>query len=123
MLASPFILFIFYYIKKIIYTNFKDFVCLQKHKKLRIYVVGVEGKEEDGQHHEKKSVLKKVKAKAKKIKDTITKHGHGHDHHHDYDDEEDDDEDDELIEDPEIQGAPCISSLLHSYRRKNFQSR
>lgn len=66
----------------------------------------VEGKEEDGQHHEKKSVLKKVKAKAKKIKDTITKHGHGHDHHHDYDDEEDDDEDDELIEDPEIQGAP-----------------
>lgn len=70
----------------------------------------MEGKEElqegDQEHHEKKSVLKKVKAKAKKIKDTITKHGHGHDHH----DEEDvsDDEEDEVVEDPEIQGAPCI---------------
>ncbi|XP_038888502.1 low-temperature-induced 65 kDa protein isoform X2 [Benincasa hispida] len=71
----------------------------------------VEGKEEeDGQLHEKKSVLKKVKAKAKKIKDTITKHGHGHDHdHHDYEDEDDEDEDDEVIEDPEIQGAPCAA--------------
>ncbi|KAG6605725.1 hypothetical protein SDJN03_03042, partial [Cucurbita argyrosperma subsp. sororia] len=63
----------------------------------------VEG-EEDGQHHEKKSVLKKVKAKAKKIKDTITKHGHGHDHH-----EPEDHEDEEgggAVVDPELQGAP-----------------
>ncbi|KAL1550753.1 hypothetical protein AAHA92_18679 [Salvia divinorum] len=38
------------------------------------------------QHHEKKSVLKKVKDKAKKIKDTIKKHGHAH-HHHNNDEE------------------------------------
>ncbi|KAK3017597.1 hypothetical protein RJ639_004831 [Escallonia herrerae] len=57
---------------------------------------------EDEQHHEKKSVLKKVKAKARKIKDTLTKHGHGHDQE-EYDqggDEEDEDE--EMVEDPEV---------------------
>ncbi|XP_023532940.1 low-temperature-induced 65 kDa protein-like [Cucurbita pepo subsp. pepo] len=63
----------------------------------------VEG-EEDGQHHEKKSVLKKVKAKAKKIKDTITKHGHGHDHHEPEDHEEE--EGGGAVVDPELQGAP-----------------
>lgn len=68
--------------------------------------VGVEG-EEDGQHHEKKSVLKKVKAKAKKIKDTITKHGHGHDHHEPEDHEEE--EGGGAVVDPELQGAPCMS--------------
>ncbi|XP_023554181.1 low-temperature-induced 65 kDa protein-like [Cucurbita pepo subsp. pepo] len=62
---------------------------------------GVEG-EEDGQHHEKQSVLMKVKAKAKKIKDNITKHG-AHDHPHDYDD--DDEEDDEVLQDSVYEGA------------------
>ncbi|XP_045810387.1 low-temperature-induced 65 kDa protein-like [Trifolium pratense] len=71
--------------------------------------------------HEKKSVLKKVKAKAKKIKDTITKHGHhddheqghGHDQYH-YenqhipDDHDLDEEDD--VHDPEIHGAPIYDS-------------
>ncbi|XVF09867.1 hypothetical protein REPUB_Repub07fG0134100 [Reevesia pubescens] len=81
------------------------------------------GEEEDEHHHEKKSVLKKVKAKAKKIKDTITKHGHGHNHDHDHGhdyhgghipddhdlDEEDDDEE-EIVEDPEVHGAPMYES-------------
>ncbi|KAL4029433.1 hypothetical protein IC575_007644 [Cucumis melo] len=73
----------------------------------RFSIIGAEGKEEleEGEeHHEKKSVLKKVKAKAKKIKDTITKHAHAHDHHDEEDEE--DDEEDEVVEDPEIQGAP-----------------
>ncbi|XP_059449184.1 low-temperature-induced 65 kDa protein-like isoform X2 [Corylus avellana] len=70
----------------------------------------------DEHAHERKSVIKKVKAKAKKIKDTLKKHGH-HDHEHDHDyqraghhipddhdlDEEDDD-DEEIIEDPEVHG-------------------
>ncbi|PQP91867.1 hypothetical protein Pyn_38856 [Prunus yedoensis var. nudiflora] len=47
---------------------------------------------EDEDHHEKKSVLKKVKEKAKKIKDTLKKHGHGPD---DHDLDEKDDEGDE----------------------------
>ncbi|KAK1266107.1 hypothetical protein QJS04_geneDACA000449 [Acorus gramineus] len=38
----------------------------------------IEGEQE---HHEKKSVLKKVKDKAKKIKDTLRRRGHGHDSH------------------------------------------
>ncbi|KAL9993375.1 hypothetical protein Hdeb2414_s1037g00975751 [Helianthus debilis subsp. tardiflorus] len=62
---------------------------------------------EDEHHGEKKSVMKKVKEKAKKIKNTITKHGHGHHHH---DEEEDDDDDDETVEDPEVHGAPSMSS-------------
>ncbi|KAK9291845.1 hypothetical protein L1049_019795 [Liquidambar formosana] len=73
----------------------------------------VEG--EDEHHHEKKSVLKKVKAKAKKIKDTLTKHGHGHgddhdEHGHDHDFDEEDDEDEEMVEDPEVHGAPMYDS-------------
>ncbi|KAI3432077.1 uncharacterized protein J3R85_007458 [Psidium guajava] len=72
------------------------------------------------QHHEKKSVLKKVKAKAKKLKDTIAKHGHdhGHDHDHperhvpdDHDLDEEDDEEEEVVEDPEIHGAPVYESV------------
>ncbi|XP_022737370.1 low-temperature-induced 65 kDa protein-like [Durio zibethinus] len=89
------------------------------------------GDGEDEHHHEKKSVLKKVKAKAKKIKDTIKKHGHGynqdhdygHNHDHDYDHEyhdghvpehhdlDDEDEDEqEIVEDPEVHGAPIYES-------------
>ncbi|TYG91807.1 hypothetical protein ES288_A12G291600v1 [Gossypium darwinii] len=80
------------------------------------------GEGEDDQHHEKNSVLKKVKAKAKKIKDTIKKHGHGHNHDHgheyheghipdDHDlDEEDDEEEDEIVQDPEVHGAPMYES-------------
>ncbi|KAM7494495.1 hypothetical protein LguiB_029104 [Lonicera macranthoides] len=66
-----------------------------------------EGHEGEQQHHEKKSVLGKVKAKAKKIKNTLTKHGHGHDHTRD---EEDYDEDDEMVQDPEVHGAPIYDS-------------
>ncbi|KAF5191048.1 Low-temperature-induced protein [Thalictrum thalictroides] len=72
--------------------------------------------EGEGDHHEKKSVLKKVKDKAKKIKDTlgIKSHGHGHDeqeheHAHDNNDEEDE-EDEELVQDPDIHGAPMYES-------------
>ena len=75
---------------------------------------------EDKHHHEKKSVLKNVKAKAKKIKETLTGHGHNHDHDHDYDyhrderhipDDHDlyeDDEDKEMFEDPEVHGATSM---------------
>ncbi|XP_017250957.1 low-temperature-induced 65 kDa protein [Daucus carota subsp. sativus] len=70
---------------------------------------GVEGHSEA--HHEKPSVLKKVKAKAKKIKNTLTKHGHEHEHDHDHDhDEYEEDEDDEMVKDPEIHGAPIYES-------------
>ncbi|KAJ0099164.1 hypothetical protein Patl1_20119 [Pistacia atlantica] len=76
---------------------------------------------EDEQHHEKKSVLTKVKAKARKIKDSLTKHGHGQNHDQDQDqdqdhipdvhdlDEEDDDEE-EMAEDPEVHGAPIYEA-------------
>ncbi|XP_030449086.1 low-temperature-induced 65 kDa protein-like [Syzygium oleosum] len=69
-------------------------------------------------HHEKKSVLKKVKAKAKKLKDTITKHGRGHSYDHpeghvpdDHDLDEEDDEDEEVVGDPEIHGAPIYEPV------------
>ncbi|KAJ4956668.1 hypothetical protein NE237_013451 [Protea cynaroides] len=66
----------------------------------------VEGEDE---HHEKKSVLKKVKDKAKKLKDTlgIKKHGHGHEGEHgDHDHEVEDDEGEEEFEqDSETHGA------------------
>ncbi|WOH01445.1 hypothetical protein DCAR_0520829 [Daucus carota subsp. sativus] len=74
---------------------------------------GVEGHSEA--HHEKPSVLKKVKAKAKKIKNTLTKHGHEHEHDHDHDhDEYEEDEDDEMVKDPEIHGAPTVRSATLS---------
>ncbi|XP_061996014.1 low-temperature-induced 65 kDa protein-like [Rosa rugosa] len=73
----------------------------------------VEGEDED--HHEKKSVLKKVKAKARKLKETITGHGH-HDHehegHHTPDDHDLDEEDDEEVDDPEVHGAPIYDSAV-----------
>jgi len=75
----------------------------------------VEG--EDGYHHEKKSVLKKVMNKAKKLKDKVKLHGHGHDYRegHVPDDhdlyEEDDDEDEEMVEDPEVHGASGLLLL------------
>ncbi|ONI25296.1 hypothetical protein PRUPE_2G294400 [Prunus persica] len=67
---------------------------------------------EDEDHHEKKSVLKKMKEKAKKIKDTLTKPGHGHDHQegHIPDDHDLDEEDDEADEDAEKHGATSIRS-------------
>ncbi|KAL8210871.1 hypothetical protein R6Q57_005308 [Mikania cordata] len=67
---------------------------------------------EEENHGEKKSVIKKVKEKAKKIKSTITKHGHGHDGHDHHHDENDDDDDyiDESVEDPEVHGAPMYDS-------------
>ena len=81
------------------------------------------GSDEHQHDHEKKSVVKKVKAKAKKIKDKVTKHGH-HDNEHDHDQyhyegqhipddhdlDEEDDEDEEMIDDPEVHGAPIYDS-------------
>ncbi|GFP84799.1 hypothetical protein PHJA_000623700 [Phtheirospermum japonicum] len=85
----------------------------------------IEGEGEQGEHHQHKSVLKKVKDKAKKIKDTITKHGHGHSHEHEhghrrkdniyqegYEEEDDDDEEDEVVNDPEVHGAPMYDSAV-----------
>ncbi|KAL0400755.1 UNVERIFIED_CONTAM: Low-temperature-induced protein [Sesamum latifolium] len=63
---------------------------------------------EHNQHGEKKSVLKKVKEKAKKIKDTMKKHGHSHDHAS----EEDDDESEEMVNDPDVHGAPMYESAV-----------
>lgn len=50
-----------------------------------------------------------MKAKAKQIKDTFTKHGHGPDHDHDLDEKDDD----EVVEEPEIHGAPSMLPTLH----------
>ncbi|XP_021296124.1 low-temperature-induced 65 kDa protein-like [Herrania umbratica] len=82
------------------------------------------GEREVEHHHQKKSVLKKVKAKAKKIKDTITKHGHGHNHDHDdhdhhcheghipddHDLDGEDDDEEEIVYDPEVHGATTYES-------------
>ncbi|XP_050221274.1 low-temperature-induced 65 kDa protein isoform X2 [Mercurialis annua] len=71
------------------------------------------GEHLDQHSHEKKSVLKKVKAKAKKIKDTLM-HGHGHNHDqedhdlqhvpddHDLDEEDDVEEEDEILDESQI---------------------
>ncbi|XP_050385537.1 low-temperature-induced 65 kDa protein-like isoform X2 [Argentina anserina] len=66
---------------------------------------------EEEEHHEKKSVLNKVKAKAKKLKETIKGHHHDHDQEgqqtpDDHDPDEEDDEDD----DPEVHGVPIYDS-------------
>ncbi|CAL8127314.1 unnamed protein product [Prunus armeniaca] len=67
---------------------------------------------EDEDHHEKKSVFKKVKDKAKKIKNTLTKQGHDDDHQegHIPDDHDLDEGDDEKDEDAEKHGATSIRS-------------
>ncbi|XP_021826934.1 low-temperature-induced 78 kDa protein-like isoform X2 [Prunus avium] len=67
---------------------------------------------EDEDHHEKKSVLMKVKEKAKKIKNTLKKHGHGQDHQegHIPDDHDLDEKDDEGGEDAKMHGATTIRS-------------
>lgn len=85
------------------------------------HTLGLHSGEEE--HHEKKSVLKKVKAKAKKIKETITGHNQEHHHggHHDafdpdqnrYEEEEKDDLDEdeqEIVNDPEVHGSPMYES-------------
>ncbi|WCJ36642.1 CAP160 protein [Euphorbia peplus] len=81
------------------------------------------GEDENEHHHEKKSVLKKVKDKAKKIKDTLKLHGQGHHDHDehvvhdapdDHDLDEEDDEDEEMANDPEIHGASGLSSTIRS---------
>ncbi|MQL82625.1 hypothetical protein Taro_015095 [Colocasia esculenta] len=73
----------------------------------------------EGEHHEKKSVLKKVKDKAKKIKDTIGKKRHGphgaeeHGHGSRSSEEEEEEgyvEDDEGEQEPEVHGAPIYES-------------
>ncbi|XP_024171521.1 low-temperature-induced 65 kDa protein isoform X2 [Rosa chinensis] len=68
----------------------------------------VEGEEEE--HHEKTSVLKKVKARARKLRDTITgqgNHGHEPEGHQTPDNDQDlDEEDDEDVDDPDVHGAP-----------------
>lgn len=64
-----------------------------------------EGVEEE--HHEKKSMLTKVKAKARKIKHTLTKHGHGNngDDHVPDDHEFDEENDYEFQDSPDIHGS------------------
>lgn len=64
---------------------------------------------EDKHHQETKWVLKKVKAKARKIKDTLTKHGHNHNHDHDHIPDDHDLDEEEMVEDPEVHGAPSMS--------------
>ncbi|KAJ8536767.1 hypothetical protein K7X08_035168 [Anisodus acutangulus] len=69
---------------------------------------------DEGEHHHKKSVLKKVEAKAKKIKDHL-KHGLGHEHDHEHehnhhplqgDDEEEETDDEDMEEGAEVHGGP-----------------
>lgn len=69
--------------------------------------------QDEGEHHPKQSVLKRVKAKAKKIKDHL-KHGLGHEHDHEHDqerhslqgDEEEENDDEEMEEGEEVHGGP-----------------
>ncbi|KAM3320024.1 low-temperature-induced 65 kDa protein [Capsicum chacoense] len=72
---------------------------------------------DEGEHHHKQSVLKKVKAKAKKIKDHL-KHGLGHEHGHEHEqehhrlqggeeeEEEEETDDEEMEEGAEVHGGP-----------------
>lgn len=73
-----------------------------------------EGEREHNQHGEKKSVLKMVKDKAKKVKDTIKKYGQGHedDYRHDHISEGEDDEDEQMVNAPEVHGAPSAFSYV-----------
>ncbi|KAI3850051.1 hypothetical protein MKW92_032272 [Papaver armeniacum] len=86
------------------------------------------GHHEHDELHEKKSVIKKVKAKAKKIKDTIGSKIHGgHEHEHDreHDDQdldEEDDFDDQLEQDPEVHGAPMYESSAVMMGNENLNS-
>ncbi|KAF9623931.1 hypothetical protein IFM89_006658 [Coptis chinensis] len=82
--------------------------------------VGLHPAEGDqGEHHEKKSVMNRVKARAMKIKDTlVTKthgYGQGHDQHENDDDHELDGEVEndyeKLVQDPEVHGAPIHESV------------
>lgn len=76
----------------------------------------------EDEHHEKKSVLKKVKDKAKKMKEKLKKDGQGHEQeqerhysHVDPDEYEEDTEevyDKEMVEDPEVHGTPSMCSIL-----------
>ncbi|KAL0341055.1 UNVERIFIED_CONTAM: Low-temperature-induced protein [Sesamum radiatum] len=87
-----------------------------------VKVVEGEGGQLLQEHHEKKSVLKKVKDKAKKIKDTIKKHGHGHGHGHEHEHQVDhqrgvnreqgyhEEDKQEMVDDPEVHGAPMYES-------------
>ncbi|PHU23022.1 hypothetical protein BC332_08129 [Capsicum chinense] len=72
---------------------------------------------DEGEHHHKQSVLKKVKAKAKKIKDHL-KHGLGHEQGHEHEqehqrlqggeeeEEEEETDDEEMEEGAEVHGGP-----------------
>ncbi|XP_078427486.1 uncharacterized protein LOC144699997 [Wolffia australiana] len=64
--------------------------------------------QEEGEHHEKKSVLKKVKEKAKKIKETIgmKKHEHGEEE----EGEERSSDQEETEQDAEVHGAPMYET-------------
>ncbi|XP_052187716.1 low-temperature-induced 65 kDa protein-like isoform X2 [Diospyros lotus] len=63
-------------------------------------------------HHEKPSVMQKVKARAKMIKETIKKHGHGHDQddHQSHEEEEEEDDEEKMVQDPEVHGSPMYES-------------
>ncbi|XP_058082688.1 low-temperature-induced 65 kDa protein-like isoform X5 [Magnolia sinica] len=87
---------------------------------------------EEEDHHEKKSVLKKVKDKAKKIKHTLAKKTHVSDSDHDDDRnpayevhttvirEDDDDEDSE--DEPEVHGAPSGNEAGFPHLDRSFQA-
>lgn len=58
----------------------------------------------------------KMKAQAKKIKDSLTKHSPGDNHDHipdDHDLDKEEDEEEEIVEDPEIHGAPSTFVYTH----------
>ncbi|KAE8664023.1 hypothetical protein F3Y22_tig00112857pilonHSYRG00153 [Hibiscus syriacus] len=77
----------------------------------------------DDQHQEKHSVFTKVKARAKKMKDSIKNYSPGHHHDQGHDeyreeqipndhdlDEEGDDGEEEIVQNPEVHGAPLNES-------------
>ena len=70
---------------------------------------------EGEQPQEKKSVLGRVKARARKIRDSLTKQGPSNDQDHSHDEEDNDEDDKEMVQDPEVPGAPsniCFLNLI-----------
>ncbi|KAJ9164172.1 hypothetical protein P3X46_023778 [Hevea brasiliensis] len=91
---------------------------------------GLHAAEGENEHHQEKSVLKKVKAKARKIKHTLKLHGHGHNYDqnlhregHIPDDHDLDKEDDknEEFDDPEVRNGGGGSSIYCCWETSNIK--
>lgn len=81
---------------------------------------------DEGEHHHKQSVLKKVKAKAKRIKDHL-KHGLGHEHGHEHEHEhpplqgEEGEEEEEETDDEEMEEGAAVHGGPFAIRSKDIR--